>query len=179
MSDRTPVVPSVALCDSQGVLVWVNNPNPVYQVGVPIWDYAATENRELIKDHVSRAAFFRQLQEFEVTTHIGERYHIWLWPVSGLTNVAVCVVGLRVPDEIGLLTARERECLQMLAQGRGTAEIAAKFDISLSTVQTYIRRSREKLNLSSQEALIAYASRYCYTPRPELASDSSEAGNKE
>ena len=66
----------------------------------------------------------------------------------------------RMPDEVRMLTTRERECLEMLAIGRGTAEIAQQYDVSVSTVHTYMKRAREKLHLSSMEQLIAFSSRY-------------------
>ena len=163
MPDRTPVTPYVTLCDAHGILVWTNHPNPVYKTGVPVWEYVTGVYRESLKDHISRAVFMQEIQQFEVTSHIGEHYRIWVWPLK-VGDLAVCLVAQEVPDEVKLLTVRERECLQMLAVGKTTSDIAAKLDVSISTVHTYQRRAREKLHVTSAEALIAFASRYCFPP---------------
>ena len=166
MPNRIPVVPIVILCDGQGVIIWTNHPNPDYKPGVPIWDYASDENRELIKDRISRAAFLNEPQEFEAGAILGEHYRVWVWPLKS-SEVRVCLVGLQVPDEIDSLTARERKCLESLALGRSTAEIAAQFDVSVSTVHTHLKRARDKLNIHTIEHLIAFASRYL-PPRPHF-----------
>ncbi len=159
----TSVVPIVTLCNRQGVIIWTNHPNPEYEPGVPIWDYAADENRELIKDRISRAAYLNEPQEFETETILGERYRLWIWPLES-SEVGVCLVGLQVPRVVGSLTSRERECLEWLAMGRNTAEIAAEFDVSVSTVHTHLKRARDKLQIPTIERLIAFASRYLPPP---------------
>lgn len=165
MPRRTSVAPVVTLCDPRGTLVWTNHPNPAYAPGVPIWDYAEEANRELVKDQIARALFLNEPQEFEASNTQGERYHVWIWPMKA-EGLGVCVVGVRMPDEIGLLTARERDCLEMLAEGHSTSDIATQYDVSVSTVHTYMKRAREKLQLSSMEQLIAFSSRYL-PPKPQ------------
>jgi DNA-binding CsgD family transcriptional regulator len=147
-------------------MIWTNHPNPNYAPGVPVWDYADAQNRERVKDQVARAAFLNEPQEFEAPNDQGEYYHLWVWPMK-TANLGVCVVGLRMPNEIKLLTPRERECLEMLAQGKRTADISKKYDVSVSTVHTYVKRSREKLRLSSMEQLIAFAARYLPPKSPK------------
>jgi DNA-binding CsgD family transcriptional regulator len=159
MSAGTAVIPIVTVCDPRGAMIWTNHPNPEYKAGTPIWEYAAAENRELVKDRVSRATFLNEPQEFDVSTDQDEHYHVWVWPML-TENLGVCLVGMRQPNEISRLAARERACLERLAVGCSTAEIAAEFDVSVSTVHTYMKRAREKLGLTSMEHLIAYASRY-------------------
>lgn len=46
--------------------------------------------------------------------------------------------------------------------GFDTQQIAARLDVSLSTVHTHLRRAREKLKLPSVEALISFAARYSF-----------------
>lgn len=166
MRARTSVIPVVTLCDSRGRMIWTNHPSPEYKPGVPIWDYAVLENRELVKDQIARTLFLNEPQEFEASSDRGERYHVWVWPMN-LPELGVAIVGLQMPDDVKLLTVRERECLEMLAEGHSTAEISKAFDVSISTVHTYLKRSREKLRLSSLEQLIAFASRYLpQSPHP-------------
>jgi DNA-binding CsgD family transcriptional regulator len=167
MPTGTAVVPVVAVCDPRGIMLWTNHPDPVYVPGVPVWQHAAEESREQFKDRVSRAAFLNEPQEFEVRTKQGELFHVWVWPML-TANLGVCIVGMLVPPEIAQLTTRERECLVRLARGKKTSEIAEEFDVSLSTVHTYLKRAREKLNLPSIEHLIGYASRHLSPPPPQL-----------
>lgn len=56
-----------------------------------------------------------------------------------------------------LLSQREQQILTMLGQGDATADIAATFDISVRTVETYYTRIIEKLQLSGMKALRRYA----------------------
>jgi DNA-binding CsgD family transcriptional regulator len=159
MPNRTSVIPVVTICDARGTMIWTNHPSSDYAPGVPVWDYAELENRELVKDQVARTSFLNEPQEFEASNDQGERYHFWIWPMN-TADLGVCIIGLQMPGEMKLLTARERECLEMLSEGRSTSEIAKEFDVSVSTVHTYLKRAREKLHLGSLEQLIAFASRY-------------------
>ncbi len=55
------------------------------------------------------------------------------------------------------LSAREREVLRLLAEGRAYKQISADLDISLDTTRTYIRRIYEKLRVHSRtEAVMQY-----------------------
>jgi DNA-binding NarL/FixJ family response regulator len=60
-------------------------------------------------------------------------------------------------DSYDLLTAREREILQLAAEGRTNKEIAAVLHISLTTVETHRTHVLQKLNLHSVPELILYA----------------------
>jgi DNA-binding NarL/FixJ family response regulator len=62
-------------------------------------------------------------------------------------------------DRYDLLTAREREILQLLAERKSAKEIAASLHLSPYTVETHRRNLQEKLNLHSQAELILYAVR--------------------
>jgi DNA-binding NarL/FixJ family response regulator len=57
------------------------------------------------------------------------------------------------------LTAREREVLQLLTEGKSNKEVAAKLDISVKTVETHRARVMAKLNLHSMSDLVRYAVR--------------------
>ena len=57
------------------------------------------------------------------------------------------------------LTPREREVVQLLAEGRSAREIAEHLHISVNTVDTHRRRVLEKLDLSSIAELTKYAIR--------------------
>jgi DNA-binding NarL/FixJ family response regulator len=58
-----------------------------------------------------------------------------------------------------LLTDREREVLQKLAEGKSTKEMADDLSVSVKTVETHRRNIMEKLNLHSVAELTKYAIR--------------------
>ena len=58
-----------------------------------------------------------------------------------------------------VLTDRERESLQLIAEGKITKEVASALDISVKTVETHRRNIMEKLNLQSVAELTKYAIR--------------------
>lgn len=63
-----------------------------------------------------------------------------------------------------MLTAREREVLQLLAEGKTTKWIAAELSISVKTVETHRRNIMEKLDLHSIAELTKYAVREGVSP---------------
>lgn len=65
----------------------------------------------------------------------------------------------RVEDSYDLLTSREREVLQLLAEGKSNKDIAAQLNLSLYTVETHRRNLQDKLNLHSFAELVLYAVR--------------------
>ncbi len=64
-----------------------------------------------------------------------------------------------VEDSYDLLTPRERETLQLFAEGKTPKEVAALLNLSLYTVETHRSNIFQKLNLHSTAELILYAVR--------------------
>lgn len=64
-----------------------------------------------------------------------------------------------VTNPIDLLTSREREVLQMLAEGKTNKEIATVLNLSVYTVDAHRGRIMEKLNLHSINELVRFALR--------------------
>ena len=62
-------------------------------------------------------------------------------------------------DPFDLLTAREREVLQMLAEGKVAKEIATQLDISVYTVDAHRGRIMKKLGLRSSTEIVRFAMR--------------------
>lgn len=58
-----------------------------------------------------------------------------------------------------VLTDREREALQLIAEGKSTKEVAGQLDVSVKTIETHRRNIMEKLNLHSVADLTKYAIR--------------------
>ncbi|WP_321475163.1 response regulator transcription factor [uncultured Paludibaculum sp.] len=62
-------------------------------------------------------------------------------------------------DSYSLLTDREREILQLLAEGRSNKDVANLLDLSVYTVETHRTRIMQKLNLHNTAELVLYAVR--------------------
>jgi DNA-binding NarL/FixJ family response regulator len=65
---------------------------------------------------------------------------------------------IRTPsDPLARLSTRERQVLQMVAEGHTSSEIADKLSLSPKTVETYRSRMMDKLGLHDLAALIKFA----------------------
>jgi two-component system, NarL family, response regulator NreC len=62
-------------------------------------------------------------------------------------------------DSYHLLTDREREVLQLLAEGRSNKEVAALLDVGVSTIETHRANLMQKLNLHNTAEIVLYAVR--------------------
>jgi DNA-binding NarL/FixJ family response regulator len=62
-------------------------------------------------------------------------------------------------DSYHLLTDREKQVLQLLAEGRSNKEVAALLELSLSTVETHRGNLMQKLNLHNTAEIVLYAVR--------------------
>lgn len=58
-----------------------------------------------------------------------------------------------------VLTEREREIVQLIAEGKSTKEIAAILKISVKTVETHRQRTMDKLNIDNIADLVKFAIR--------------------
>jgi DNA-binding NarL/FixJ family response regulator len=86
--------------------------------------------------------------------HAGRRY------VSPLVAGAVADEGGRGDkddDRLARLSTREREVLQLLAEGRTGTEIAQRLSLSPKTVETYRARLVEKLGIRDVAGLVRFA----------------------
>jgi len=60
-------------------------------------------------------------------------------------------------DSYDLLTEREKQVLQLLAEGKTNKEVAAVFNLGVSTVETHRLNLMQKLNLHNTAELVLYA----------------------
>jgi DNA-binding NarL/FixJ family response regulator len=58
-----------------------------------------------------------------------------------------------------VLSTREREVLQLLAEGKSTKDIAFHFELSIKTIETHRKKIMDKLDLHSVAELTKYAIR--------------------
>jgi two-component system response regulator NreC len=62
-------------------------------------------------------------------------------------------------DPLGRLTDREREVLQLIAEGKTNKEIAVALSLSVNTVETHRKHLMEKLDLHNTAELVRFAIR--------------------
>ncbi len=58
-----------------------------------------------------------------------------------------------------MLTTREREIVQLLAEGRTTKDIASRFGLSVKTIETHRQNIMDKLNIRNLAGLTKFAIR--------------------
>ena len=94
--------------------------------------------------------------------------------VAGKTYLSPTISGVVVDDYLHrlskadfsgseVLSNREREVLQLLAEGKSTKQIALKLYISAKTVETHRRQIMDKLDIHSVAELTKYAIRKGFT----------------
>ncbi len=64
-----------------------------------------------------------------------------------------------VNSSADILTSREREVLQLIAEGNSTKDVASRLNVSVKTIETHRKRIMDKLNLHSVAELTRYAIR--------------------
>ena len=64
-----------------------------------------------------------------------------------------------VQDRYDLLTDREREVLQLLAEGRSNKDVAALLNLSIHTIDTHRTNFMQKLGLHNTAEIVIYAMR--------------------
>jgi len=64
-----------------------------------------------------------------------------------------------IQKAFSLLTDREREVLQLIAEGQSTKEIASKLNVSAKTIESHRRQVMGKLNIRNVAELTKYAIR--------------------
>jgi DNA-binding NarL/FixJ family response regulator len=68
------------------------------------------------------------------------------------------------PGPLERLTPREREVLQLVVEGKSSAEIASTLSLSVKTVETYRSRIFHKLDIADLPALVKFAIQHGLTP---------------
>ena len=77
----------------------------------------------------------------------------------GVSDAVLTDYRKHVTDPLDLLTSREREVLQMIAEGKTNKEIATTLNLSVYTIEAHRGRIMEKLNLHSTGELVRFALR--------------------
>ena len=61
--------------------------------------------------------------------------------------------------ELDRLTARQREILQLIAEGHGTRDIAARLGLSVKTVESHRSQLMDRLDIHDVPGLVRFAVR--------------------
>jgi DNA-binding NarL/FixJ family response regulator len=64
------------------------------------------------------------------------------------------------PREVNELTTREREVVELVADGLSNEEIAQRWYVSNATVRTHVSRAMTKLRARDRAQLVVFAYRY-------------------
>ncbi|MBX3732001.1 MAG: response regulator transcription factor [Verrucomicrobiae bacterium] len=96
-------------------------------------------------------------QEFLAAVRAVAQGHGWLSPA--VSDAVIEDYRRHVTDPVDLLSPREREVLQMIAESRTNKEIATALRLSVYTVEAHRGRIMEKLNLHSVAELVRFALR--------------------
>jgi two-component system response regulator NreC len=67
-------------------------------------------------------------------------------------------------DKKDPLTLRERQVLQLIAEGKGTKEVAQLLGISVKTAESHRTRLMQKLDIHETASLVRYAVRRGIVP---------------
>ena len=106
--------------------------------------------------YVVKAAAFKDFGDALRAVQAGK---IYLSPELTDSVVSQEVHSEHTPTAFSSLTGREREILQLVAEGHDSKGIAAKLQISVKTIETHRKHLMEKLALHSVAELTKYAIR--------------------
>jgi two-component system, NarL family, response regulator NreC len=67
--------------------------------------------------------------------------------------------GTEPPDELQVLSDREREVLQLIAEGKSNKEAAQLLNVAVSTIESHRKHIMEKLNLHNTAEMVRFAVR--------------------
>ncbi|MCU1263242.1 MAG: two component transcriptional regulator, LuxR family [Bryobacterales bacterium] len=108
----------------------------------------------LLKDSVEG-----ELLQAVRVVHSGQSFFSPLIAKILLEGYARELNGREIEDRYELLTARERQVYQLLAEGRGNKDIAGMLGLSVHTVETHRIRIMEKMDVHSAAELVLSAVR--------------------
>jgi len=129
--------------------------------------FTVHETDELIRDVLSAGARGYLLKTDPMRNVVAavealiEHKPFFTWKVSKKMLDAYLTDQARAEDgpHVNTLTAREREVIQLLAEGRSNKAVSALLGISVKTVETHRAAIMKKLGISSVAELVRYAVR--------------------
>lgn len=97
--------------------------------------------------------------ELELAIRAVARGDKWLSPALTSRVLAAFTQDAKVPPEgpLAALTPRQREVLQLVAEGHSNKEIAGRLQVALKTVETHRTELMERLGIHGTAGLVRYA----------------------
>ena len=120
-------------------------------------DYVARALRAGARGYLTKASAAQELERALHAVMSGDQYID-----SHISSAALEAYMRRLGDdeqEKDVLTARQREILQLIAESLGTKEIAFRLGVSTKTVETHRKQLMERLNIHDVAGLVRYAIR--------------------
>jgi len=113
---------------------------------------------EAMRDGVSGYVLkSRALEDLVRAIHEVSEHRVYLSP--GISDVVVRAYMAKASIAPDLLSQRERQVLQLVAQGKTTREVAQLLGISYKTAETHRSRIKAKLDIHDTAGLVRYAIR--------------------
>jgi DNA-binding NarL/FixJ family response regulator len=99
------------------------------------------------------------VQELELAIRAVARGDLWVSPSVSKAIVAALARGERPSGSFELLTSRQREVLQMVAEGKTAKEIADELQLSVKTVESHRSQLMKRLGVRGIPGLVRSAIR--------------------
>jgi DNA-binding NarL/FixJ family response regulator len=135
------------------------------QAGIRVLILSMHQNEEYVRQALRHGAVAYLLKdaapvELELAIQAVQRGEIYLSPAVSRGVVSDYVQRLRGEDSPAvLLTPRQREVLQLIAEGHSSKEIARRLHLSVKTVETHRSQLMKQLDIHEVTGLVRYALR--------------------
>ena len=110
--------------------------------------------------YVLKASAAKEIIDAVRVVHAGRRY----FSQAIAEMMAEVVSRSAAASPLNRLSKRERQVLQLVAEGRSSAQIAATLHLSPKTVDTYRSRLMQKLHIGDVAGLVKFAIQHGLTP---------------
>ena len=117
-------------------------------------EYAIRALREGATGFLPKSAASTELEQAIYTVMKGD---VYISPETSRKTLIEYGKGVSKRDLLATLSPRQREVLQLIAEGRTTKQIAQLLDISVKTVETHRAQLMERLNIHDVAGLVRYA----------------------
>lgn len=117
-------------------------------------EYAIRALREGATGFLPKSAASTELEQAIQTVMKGD---VYISPETSRKTLIDIRKGLSKRDQLATLSPRQREVLQLIAEGKTTKQIAQLLDISVKTVETHRAQLMERLNIHDVAGLVRYA----------------------
>lgn len=115
------------------------------------------EEREYVMRALSAGAegyLFKNVEKAELEKAIKTVFDGGKYFSAAITNILAEYVAKPVPTQVAEITPREKEVLELVAEGHSTKQIADKLGISIRTVESHRINMLKKLEVSNSAELI-------------------------